>query len=237
MRDFRIVKFLGSIFTPELNITNSLKFLNVVAELLGDKLDGSPVVLPIPQDAPANIPRLQLTSSDNKWTLGMSLERTDLHYQNPSVLDKEIIEIEDFSSISTKFFSEFKRKMDLRVQRLAFITQRISPEKNAAYYIIDKFCKREYYEEKGRPLNNSKRFEIHSLKNYSWEGFRLNSWVRIKSIDYGTTDSIPVLFIENDLNTLSAAEDSEKKFSAEDIEKYFREIPRHINVILGKYFT
>lgn len=236
MLNFRIIKFLSAVFTPELDITNHLKFLNFVDETLGDKLDGAPTILPLPQGAPGEIPRIQLTSSDKKWSLNISLVRTDLFYINPSISDEEMIEISDFSAISSDFFSEYQEKLDLRVQRLAFVTERILPESKTSDYIIDKFCKEEYKKE-GRPFNNVKKFEIHSLKKYEWENFHLNSWVRIKSIDYESDTIIPTVLLINDLNTLSLKEDLDKTFLSNDIRKYFERIPDHLRGILLKYLS
>lgn len=239
MFNYQIVKFLGSVFTPELDITSHLKFLNFAADTLGNKLDGPPTILPELQGAPAEVPRIQLASSDKKWVLSISLARTDLFYFNPSISEEDSIQIEEFSSILYNFFSNYQEQLDLRVQRLAFITERVSLKDQASDYIIDKFCKPEYKQER-RPFNNVKKFELHSLKNYPWNTFQLNSWVRIKSIDYKdpARDGVnPVILLINDLNTLSIKEDPEKTFSAGDIKRYFKEIPEHLDSILKKYFT
>lgn len=235
MLDFRIIRFLSSIFTPELNITSSIKFVNVAIDLLGDKLEENPTILPVPQDAPSSIPRIQLTSSDDKWNLNISLERTDLSYFSPSISDNETLETEEFSSISSNFFGDFRDRLELAAQRIAFITERILPEKNAPNYVIDKFCKKQF-KQKGRPFNNVQQFEIHSLKKYDWEGFKINSWVRIKSMDFKVKETtIPTITIINDLNTLPYSEDPGNRFSSDDIKKYFERIPGHLNEILDKY--
>lgn len=64
----------------------------------------------------------------------------------------------------------------------------------------------------------------------------MNSWVRLKAIDYKDGDNfIPVFFMENDLNTLSDAEDPERDFSAEEIHQYFAKAPSEIDGIVRKY--
>ena len=240
MDNFRIIRFLSSVFTPELNITSSLRFINTINDLLGDILGDNPTVLPVPQDSPAEIPRIQCLSPDKKWNLSVSLERTNLVYFYPSISEKKVMEIEKFSSISSRFFSEYQKKLDLAVQRLALVTDRILPHQDASDCIIDKFCRNEYRQE-GRPFNNVRRFEIHSLKKYDWEDFHVNSWVRIKSMDYKLIDeyeeSVRVISVVNDLNTLPFSEDQERKFLPKDINRYFERIPNHLNEILSKYFT
>ncbi len=235
MKDFKIIKFLAAIFTPEFNITNSLNIANIANNLLKGKIDGNLVVLPIPQDAPPDIPRVQLTAKEEGWRLDISLARTNLFYHAlPNQGVSEIL-IEEFAEVASNFFSSFKKSLELRVQRLALVTERVCPQENPANYIVEKFCDQKYLAE-GRPFNNLKAFEIHSLKKYMFEDFYLNSWVRIKSLISQKLKLTGVLVI-NDLNTLSMDEDPGKAFSENEISKYYNITPDHLNKILSKYFT
>lgn len=239
MNDFEIIKFMGSIFTPDLIIRNSLEFMNVVSELIGDKVGHNPNVLPIPQEAPPEIPRIQFVTPDKIWRLTISLERTDFVYFNTRLSDDDRVSTEDFSVHSSNFFSAFVKKLKIRVQRLAFITERVSPKQNPSQLIIGKFCKEEYYE-KEKPFYNANRFEIHSLKNYKWNDFRLNSWVRVKAIDFLPKDekvTVPVIHVENDMNTLSIKEDPDSTFSEDEITRFFNLAPQELQGILDKYFS
>lgn len=235
MPAFRVIKYQGAIFTPDLSISNSLAILKVITDLLGEKLQGDPMILPIPQDAPAEIPRMQFTSQDKKWILTMSLARTDLIFVDPSTLEPDDVNAEEFSELCSNFFSNFKEKLDIRVQRLAFVTDRASKNDQASALIVKKFCKDELAQD-GKPFNNANKFEIHSLKSYEWNGYSLNSWVRIKASDLRINEEVvPALVVQNDLNTLPLDKDSGRDFSREEIMTFFREIPTHLSDILKKY--
>lgn len=231
---FRVIKYQGSIFTPELSISNSLVFIKVIAELLGEKLKGIPSVLPIPQDAPAEIPRMQFTSHDKKWRLTISLARTDLIFIDPSISNPVDVNVGEFSGLCSNFFINYKEKLNIRVQRLAFVTERVLPDDQAANFIVKKFCKDELTQDE-KPFNNVNKFEIHSLKTYDWKGYHLNSWVRIKASVLKTGRIVPVLLVQNDLNTLPSGKESGRDFSQEEIRKFFMEIPEHLCGILKKY--
>jgi len=238
MLEFRTVKFQTVSFTPDLNITNSLKIANTVGSILGDLLDGETSILPIPQDAPADIPRIILSSSDKRWKLNISLQRTDLFYNSPPELDGEIVSIKEYSGISSNFFGGYQKELDLRVQRLAFVTDRVAVKDDALDYVLKKFCNKDQIK-KGRPFYNAKRFEIHSLKKYDWEDFHINSWVRTKFLPIRTRDNetAPALLVSNDLNTLSTDEDPGAAFAASEIESFFSDIPDHLDEILELYFS
>ena len=239
MLDFETFKFLGTMFTPDFNISNSLKIANTVVEILGDKLDGPPNIMRIPQDAPPEIPRIMLSSSDKKLNVNISLSRTNLFSEVTPRIDSEGIDINEYSSTSSLFFSEFQKKLNLRVQRMGFVTERVKFRKDALTYVLERFCN-ENQIEKGRPFNNAKRFEIHSLKKYPWQDFNINSWVRVKYIPILMEDRSqiePVLLVENDLNTLSIDEDAGANFTDSDIRSFFNKAHGEIEEILNLYFT
>lgn len=235
MLSFKIYKFLAAIFTPDLGSIKSAAFLNTVLELLGDRLDGEPTILPLPQDVPADIPRIILSSADKKWSLQISLVRTDLFYE-PAVEDPLTEDVASFGLVASSFFSAYQQKLDLRVQRFAFITERRSQEDTPASYIVEKFCMEELREE-GRPFYNVRAFGVNSLKRYPWEGFMVNSWVKFRSAHTGNKpeDKFRVIVVHNDLNTLPYDEDPDQEFSPHDMERFFNKAPDELNKILDVY--
>jgi hypothetical protein len=239
MPDFQIKKFLGSIFTPDFSMTNALKVASEAYEIIGDSFDGEPTILPVPQDAPVDIPRIILRTSDNIYHINISLLRTNFLAQLSPVPDSGLIDIDNISSMAARFFSEFKNKLNLRVQRMGFVTERVDFDQNALSYILKRFCNHEQIE-KGRPFHNAKSFEIHSLKKYGWQGYNINSWVRLKIMTiHRQSDERgqPLLLVENDLNTLPRNEDPGADFSDAQISNYFNEANDHINKILQLYFS
>jgi len=157
----------------------------------------------------------------------------------PAGIDTGEIDINEYSSIASVFFSEFQKRLDLEIQRMGFVTERVEFRKDALTYILERFSNKKQIE-KGRPFYNAKRFEIHSLKKYDWQGFSINSWVRLKFLPIrmkGVRQPEPILLVENDLNTLSTDEDPGAKFTENDIKKFFERAPGHIEEILELYFT
>jgi hypothetical protein len=234
MEQFSVTRLLGVLFTPDLTIGNYIKMLNTIISLTGEKFDGQPTILPIPQDAPPDIPRLQLSSKDKNWGLNISLTRTDLLHVSDPFKDDEIDKIRGFTTLCSNFFSQYQESINLRVQRLAFVTDRVLRQNSPSDYIVEKFCRPELKQE-GSPFNNTKSFELHSLKKYQWEGFNVNSWVRIKSA-VGEPGKFPVVLLLNDINTSPKEEDPSKQFTSDDTKRFFGNITNHIKGIVDKYF-
>lgn len=80
--------------------------------------------MPIPKDAPSELPRMVFTSPDKKWSLNISPERTNLFFNISPTSIKEEIGASKFSSIASEFFSNYQEELKLRVQCTAFVTER-----------------------------------------------------------------------------------------------------------------
>ncbi|MBW2623589.1 MAG: hypothetical protein JRD68_11845, partial [Deltaproteobacteria bacterium] len=163
--DFYVTKYLGSAFTPELNIGNVIGFLNLFQDKSGNLFDGQITSLPISQGAPVEIPRLIIESESQEWKLQLSLQRIDVFFYRKTHWSSgdEIVSPNEFIKFCIKIFSSFKSFTNTRLQRLAYVTERVGEiqDGSPSQYIANRFCKEEYLES---PFNNTKSFEIHSLK-------------------------------------------------------------------------
>lgn len=235
MISFTTIKLMASIFTPEFTIGDKLSRINFFKQRSNNKFDGDFFSVPIPQDAPAEIPRIILNSEDNSWKLEISLQRTNLIFLKPNLLEIEDPDALNFSKFAQELFYSYKTDTDVKIQRLAYITERASviEDKSPSQYIADKYCKDKYLEE---PFNNAKQFELHSLKKYHFEGFNINSWVRLKSANLLDEQKTPIVQIINDINTLSVQEDPEANFTADNLSGFLDKIPGHLESILDLYF-
>jgi hypothetical protein len=232
---FDMLKLMGSIFTPDFSFSDSLGLVNLFQELSERRFDGELFSAPIPQGAPAEIPRIILSSGDKSWKLEVSLERTNIVFQQLADFSISPPEIQEFTKFVGDVFKSYKNKTGIRVQRLALVTERClkMPEESPPQFIAAKYCKKQYLK---APFNNPSAFELHSLKTYGWEVFQINSWVRLKSTILSNPEKTPILSVINDLNTLSKELAASESFGEQDIDRFFRNLPSHLNEILGLYF-
>ena len=234
MVEFLPIKFLAVIFTPDFSFGDRLHLINLFKKLSGNKFDGEMYSTPIPQDAPAEIPRFILNSQLGNWKLEVSLERTNLIFLNPAVSTITDPDAVNFGNFARELFRAYKKVSKIRIQRLALIIDRVAKIENETVpqFIANTYCKDNYLE---KPLNNTSAFELHSLKKYEFKKFNLNSWVRIKSAQLAGTNA-PVLLMINDINTFAQLEAPDENFGLADIDRFFKYIPNHIEEILSLYF-
>ncbi len=235
MLNFAIIKMVATIFTPDFSLGNKVSLINLFQKLSGEKFDGELLSVPIPQVAPAEIPRIVLNSANNTWKLEVSLARTSLIFFKPLVSEVTPPDLPTFGDFAGNFYKSYKKETDIKIQRLALITERYTEIENKApsQFLANKFCKDEFLT---GPFNRTSEFELHSLKKYEHEGFKTNSWVRLKSSKLANEERTPVMLVINDINTYSQAEDPNVNFGEDDLELFFVNMPNHLESILTLYF-
>jgi hypothetical protein len=62
------------LFNPGMAISDKIRLANNINNTLGGLFDGDPVVLPLPPDAPPELPRILLSSKDGKKKLQASID-------------------------------------------------------------------------------------------------------------------------------------------------------------------
>ena len=237
MLEFVMLKLMASAFTPDFSIGNKLLLINKFQELSGQKFDGEFFSGQIPQEAPAEIPRIILNSLNRCWKLEISLQRTNLVFLKPLASQIKTPSLKEFGTFAKDIFARYKSETDIRIQRLALVTERFfKPELPPSQYLAKKFCKNIYLE-RDKPFDRPNNFEIHSLKKYEREGFNVNSWVRLKSGNLLDSTKTPILIVINDINTLHLDEEPSIDFKDKDIIRFYEFFPDHVESIIDIYFN
>lgn len=227
-KNFRILSLQLTIYTPEL-LFNPNKILGNLMSKFFDIFDGNTTVLPVPKDVPKDIPRLILTSSDERIRLDISEARVNLvryRDENDTLIDKD-----NFWSLCSEVYNEYMASTSAKVNRIAFVSIKFLEDGSPGLTLAQSFCKDNLLKE---PFNRPENFEIHSHKAYTLESFKVNSWVRCKS-GVLKTDKTPIILVEQDINTISD-ETENNEFSIEDIAKFGSLVDAEQEIILTKYF-
>ncbi len=91
----KLTKLHFALFYSSLNISNKLQLATQISEKTG-KFDGEPLILPVPEDAPSDVPRIILKDSIESLQLVISKSRTDF----PIKIEADFSE---FSPIATSY--------------------------------------------------------------------------------------------------------------------------------------
>jgi hypothetical protein len=167
-------------------------------ELTGGRFDGDPVLLPVPDEAPAEIPRLVLMSKARSE----SLELTKAHLALKLVLTPQAAEPLDPAlalDLGPKLLRFTEDRLRAAVHRVGsvtvwfFETQEATPAASI----------RRRYLVPAVPGEAPHSAEVHSLEKPRVGGYACNFWTRVRSVDRkGPEGAFPAASILFDVNTL-----------------------------------
>ena len=234
-RDFQFTSYQAVAFYVGLQFATS-KLLRPMLQALDNVLDGDPISLPVPPEAPPEIPRVVLTNKDGSLRFDLSLARADMRWQRP---DQGEMPLEGFTELAQRAFESFHQAIQARPGRLALVVHRCKLEEQPGLALARHFCRPELLSnEPGRkgPLNRPEAFELHAFKRYEQGRFVLNSWVRSKSGTLTAPRGMqPIVLVEQDLNT-PQENLAETQFTDGDVRDFHALCRGDLETILRVYF-
>ncbi|MHC1623743.1 MAG: hypothetical protein ACXQTR_04045 [Candidatus Methanospirareceae archaeon] len=227
---FNIASIQCSIFTPGFSFRQTA-FLAYLLEHWGEKFDGSPTSIPLPENAPPEIPSIILTSNDNSLKMTVSRQRTDMSWnRTSSEVNPDVHAVVDEMS---DILREIIKDQVVSVGRLAFILNRFAPVEDTAKVLAAHFCKEEWLT---TALKQPENFELHVLKRHALATgqFNVNNWFRVRTGRI-VTDSKSAILVQQDINTI-AEEIESQHFELEQVQTFFHEAIELDDQVLAQYF-
>lgn len=183
---------------------------NVLQEFQNE-FDVPPINLPLPPDAPVDIPISQLKSRNGAWSLNVSKIRAEIIF-NPKDIDnfEDEVNVENIKKIILLCANK-AREQSININRIV----------NFAVYILYQDQPIEFLREKLqiKKFDNTIELNIRFNQKEKENGFEINN---ITIIDNGTLEKNGEvkkgLILTKDVNNIIP---NENKFSNKEIEKFF----------------
>jgi hypothetical protein len=174
--NIKIISTQLVIFSPGIVIANKLKVATAINDNLSCLFDSDPVMLPLPEDAPPEIPRIQMSSKDKRYSLSIASNRIDFIFQSKEE-DERLFPIPGFFEKFLTIFQYFSENIHTQFTRSAIVTNwNIELEKiSAAEFLLAKYIQGK------TPIVRPYELELHYLTKGTIAEFEVNKWVRIKS--------------------------------------------------------
>jgi len=196
--NIKIISTQLVIFSPGIVIANKLKVATAINDNLSCLFDSDPVMLPLPEDAPPELPRIQMSSKDKRYSLSIASNRIDFIFQYKDE-DKKLFPIPDFFERFLTIFQYFSENIHTQFTRSAIVTNWIIElEKiSAAEFLLDKYIQNK------TPIVKPYELELHYLNKGTAADFEINKWVRIKSArKMGEPEKNNLIVLLIDINTI-----------------------------------
>jgi hypothetical protein len=225
----KLIRYQISFFTKNAVYSDFNGILKELLERCGSVLNGPPIILPIPENATVDIPRLILRSSSNDQQLLLKSNRIDTAVAKP--FENSISEPErlSFDKNTLDWLLPFFKERKIAVNRIGIVMQRafIPNGTPPGEFISRKYCRDEFLEQ---PFQHAKNFEIHCLKNYNFLGLDINSWVRIQTITILPSKTVAVGVL-NDMNHIPLS----RNLTEAEINEFISKVDKEALKILGFY--
>ena len=231
VRMFRLASCQATLFTPDEEISTT-KLLDGVVHRWLDRFDADPVIIPASEDIPREDPRIILNSTSGNWRCEIASMRINLFWRRTNTTTAEPTLFE-FYAEAVRMLNEYTKFLNARVGRMAAVLNRFVEHATPGLFLSRHFCQDRW---SAAPLNRPENFELHAHKRYRLAGeFEVNSWVRSKTGTVSGEHPHPIVLVEQDLDT--PAEDGDRRrFSAEEIARFFGECSYVFDSILWLYY-
>ena len=227
---FSIASIQCSIFTPGFSFRQTA-FLTYLLEHWGDKFDGKPLSMPLPDDAPPEIPSIVLSNKDGSLKMDVSRHRTNVFWnRTSSEVNPNVLSITDEMN---GILRDIIKDQGVSAGRLAFILNRFAPLEDAAKMLATHFCKDEWLT---TALERPENFELHVHGKHALDTgqFNVNSWFRVRT-GRVVADNKSAVLVQQDINTL-AEESESQQFELKQIQTFFYKAIELGDQILALYF-
>lgn len=228
--DLRLFRYQISFFTPNVLYGNIQKAFRMLTERCEKTLNAKPAVIPLPDDAPKEFPRLILKSESGNKELALRLDRIDCvfncSFENPI----SEIEVRRFKREVLQWVSPFVSEFKISVNRLGVVIQKgfeIKEGELPAEYVAKKYCQKKFHIQ---PFGNAKNFELHCLKNYNYLGLEINSWVRLQTLKLVSSNKL-IIGVTNDMNHIPLDRDLSEK----EIKDFVNKANKEADTVLKHY--
>ena len=191
-----IQSFQITLFAATINLTNKVALVDQIDKALENLFNGEPLIMPLPENAPPEIPRIILNSKDQEFSLNISPVRIDLIFNNKKQASMEF----------KKLSEQMKKYMDLIVKIL--ISQFSSSFVRMGIINITKIETDKPLEKLNLYLNTSKsevkskkEVQLHFYEVEEGKEEKYNNWIRLIAQEYDPNR--PGLIMINDINSIN----------------------------------
>lgn len=205
MVKLHFVRLQTALFISSLGTAKMLDLAATIRDNSGGLLDADPLMLPVPLDAPAELPRLVLKSSDQHWTYQVSGGRCDFVFEvTPEELGS--LNLDEITAkqaqVGSNIWKAMQSKYNIIGYRIGVINLFVGSPDDSVNILRSQFI---------TPSNapEPSELQLHALHKLTLGSVAVNRWTRcVAGKSPLKIKSIGSLRVEIDINT-----QTEQKFS------------------------
>ncbi len=193
---------------------------------------GEQTILPIPDDAPVEIPRIILGDKNKMFHCHISPKRLEFFLRQKKGENKKLEEVQDdFLTQLANIARAVKTELRVKVERMGIVVNSaVFPEESPVDFLMKKFLK-------SGTIVDPRELNLNFLHKFALGEFKVNRWHRFRCLSpegKETLEEANALLIETDINTVS---EMKYDFSAEQIPAFCSQVFTFVESDLKSLFT
>lgn len=225
------LKNLQGAFFGLVDLSDKLTLANSIRSRFPKIFNGEPMIIPMPSEAPEEVPRVVLKSQGEEYRCNISANRIDFFYEQkePKLsLKKAEEKVLQFSSDLGKLLVE--ENIVSKLNRLGIIFNFFINIKQGANKFLDERLLKQI--PTGKPYDT----RIHFLYHDKIGKYEINRWIRLNPLrNLADSKDDTMLSFVVDINTLTERKE-EYKFGKSDIDSFYSKAVMIVRDDLKKYF-
>lgn len=208
------------IFTNSLDLSNKLELAQELRNVKSIKLLGEPTILPLPDDAPLEVPRIMLKSDGGNFSVNISPVRTDVIFQTTQTTKEglpqaKLESIQDkIAKVASEVFLILTGKFSAKVNRLSTIAKLVIKLDISSKKYLETILLRKM---KQAPFD----IRLSFLFKEKLADFQINKWHHYQTLrNKKNPKDDKALGLSFDINTLP---EIDYKFSKEKALKFYKQ--------------
>lgn len=203
----------------DINLSDRIGVAQSLNKATKNLFSGEQTILPMPDDAPPEIPRIILGSKDKKFNCHVSPRRLEFSLGQKKGENKRLEELQDdFLSQLANIARVVKTELGVKVERLGIVVNSaMFPEESPVDFLMEKFLR-------SGMIMDPHELNLNFLHKFALGDFKVNRWQKLSCVspkDKGTLEEAQVLRVETDVNTVP---EIKYDFSAEAIPAFCSQV-------------
>jgi len=216
------------LFTNPYTIENKLGFASEFVKRSSKIFSHDPNIVTAPQNAPAQVPRVEIRSPDQSYIAQFANNRISLKYQDMHNLRAPLgVQFPMFLDSLTHATQSTMEFLNPRVLRLGFVIGFLADLGSSS----NKYLSEEFFQ--NNPCSDAHEINLGILYKLSLESFSANRWVRYQTLRAQNDPSIDyAMAIDIDINTLAEVMNN---YSTSEIITFYKLAYEHVNTSLRQF--
>lgn len=217
------------LFLSSIDLSNKLDLAVAIRDASGSLMDGESMLLPIPDDAPAELPRLILNSKNELWGCLVAPHRIEFRFdQKPKDVEPTLEQVAPQNiEFAHDVWQMLQNKFHASAHRIGFVVKQVAILPDAVSQLRQVLVD-------NSNLDAAHRLEVHVLHRLPLDEFQINRWSRIRALPMpDDEESRTILEMDIDINTLP---EPQLDLSGEQVNEFSSEALDLVNTTIETFW-